>query len=82
MSDYKFDEPKMRPKYTGALRVRAKAHGMSKKAFAEANIHTNSTVGKLARIAHVHEGLHGDGHATEAEAGDKRSLGQRLYQVG
>lgn len=66
----------------GQFAAKAKKAGMSTKAFAEANIHAKGLLGKQARLAYTLMGLHGGGKSTMAHSGDKRSLGQKLYQVG
>lgn len=63
----------------GELAKRAK---MTPKAFALANIHSDSEVGKLARMYYVAQGIHGSGNAKMGDAGDRRTPGQKLYQVG
>jgi hypothetical protein len=69
--------------YPGSLSARAAKAGQSKSAFAEANIHADGIVGKLARIAYIGQGVHGGGKSNMASGGDgPRSLGERLYQVG
>lgn len=69
--------------YSGSFKARASKAGKSPAAFAEANIHADGVVGKLARIAYTGQGVHGDGKSTMAHPGDKpRTLGERLYQVG
>jgi hypothetical protein len=69
-------------KHKGAFSADAKRHGMSTKAFAKANIHAKGTLGKRARLAYTLEGMHGAGKSNAKTPGDKRSLGQKLYQVG
>lgn len=67
----------------GSIKSRAKRAGQSPSAFAEANIHADGNVGKLARIFYVGQGVHGDGKSTMQHPGDRpRTLGERLYQVG
>lgn len=56
--------------------------GMSVTAFAEANIHAQSDVGKMARMFYLKQGVHGRGESQMEGSGDKRSVGQRLYQIG
>lgn len=60
----------------------AKKAGKTPKAFAEANIHTDSEVGKLARLWYAAQGTHGMGNSKMDGSGDMRTLGQKLYQVG
>lgn len=51
-------------------------------AFAEANIHTDGEVGRLARLYYLMQGTHGGGKARMDTPGDTRSIGTRLYQIG
>ena len=60
----------------------AKKAGKTPMQFAEANIHTDSEVGKLARLYYIAQGVHGDGKSNMAQPGDKRTLAQKLYQIG
>lgn len=55
---------------------------MSPKAFAQANIHSDSEVGKLARMYYIASGVHGSGNTNADSAGDVRSIGARMYQIG
>lgn len=68
-------------KVTSLKSLAAKA-GMSPEKFAQANIHADSVVGKLARMYYTGQGTHGDGKSNMSHGGDKRTLGQKLYQVG
>lgn len=71
-------------KYPGALKSRAKAAGMSVEKFAESNIHADGVVGKLARMYYLSGsgGTHGSGKSKMDGSGDKRTLGQKIYQIG
>ena len=60
----------------------AKQHGMPPKAYAEANIHANTPVGKMARMWYVAQGVHGRGESNMSGAGPKRNDLTRIYQVG
>lgn len=66
----------------GVFKAMAAKAGMSQAAFAEANIHADTMVGKLARMYYTAQGNHGDGKSDMADAGDKRTGSTRLYQVG
>lgn len=66
----------------GSLANRAKRAGKSKAAFAQANIHADSPVGKMARMAYIAQGVHGSGKSNGSEPGDKRAKGNPLYQLG
>lgn len=74
----------MAEKYPGSLKSRAKAAGMPVSAYAEANIHADTPVGKLARLYYLTGGggTHGTGKSRMDGAGDKRTLGQKIYQIG
>lgn len=50
--------------------------------FAPSNIHADTVEGKKARLAYIAGGTHGDGKSNSAHPGDKRTLGQKLYQAG
>lgn len=60
----------------------AKRARMSPKAFADANIHADTPIGKLARMWYVAQGVHGMGESDMGGAGDKRTPAQKIYQVG
>lgn len=64
-------------------KLAAKA-GMSVSAYAKANIHTDGVVGQLARMYYTMNsgGVHGDGKADMSGGGDKRTLSEKLYQIG
>jgi hypothetical protein len=67
----------------GAFASMAAKAGMSKSAFAKANIHATGRVGKLARLYYTMEGVHGTGYANASEGGAKTTTPKdRLYQVG
>lgn len=66
----------------GKLAKMAAAKGQSTAAFAEANIHADGLVGKLARMYYIQSGVHGSGQANMGNAGDRRSVGDRIYQIG
>lgn len=55
---------------------------MNPKAFALANIHADTAVGKLARMWYVAQGVHGMGESDMGGAGDNRTPAQKIYQVG
>lgn len=61
---------------------RAKAKGMSPKAFAKANIHADGPIGKAARLAYTIQNTHGEGAASMKGPGDTRTPAQKLYQIG
>lgn len=71
--------PKKRPT---SLAAKATIAGKSTAAFAKMNVHSNSLVGKQARLYYAKEGLHGGGKATMDSGGDKRTASTRLYQAG
>lgn len=48
--------------------------------FAESNVHAKGMVGKKARLALTMMGAKGAGKSNAANAGDKRTLGQKLYR--
>ena len=68
-------------KHPGAFKEKAKKAGMSTKAYAEANIHASGTLGKQARLAYTLMGMHGTGKSNMKSPGDKRTPGQKLYQL-
>ncbi len=63
----------------GQFAAKAKKAGKSTRAFAEANVHAKGLLGKQARLALVLMGAKGSGKSNMSEAGDKRTLGQKLY---
>jgi len=69
-------------RWDGSLSSRAARAGMDVGAYAKANIHTDGPVGKLARLYYLQQGVHGSGEAEMSRAGDKRSVADKLYQVG
>ena len=67
----------------GSLRARAKRAGMTIEKFAQSNIHSDSEVGKLARLFYTLQGTHGRGQSNMSGAGDAgRSPTSKLYQIG
>lgn len=63
----------------GQFAAKAKKAGMSTKEYARKNLHAPGLLGKQARLAYTLMGLHGDGKSSPHEAGDHRTLGQKLY---
>ena len=55
---------------------------MKDEKYAQANIHAKTPAGKRARMAYTAQGTHGKGKTTMKDSGDKRTLGQKLYQMG
>lgn len=68
--------------YPGSFKSRAAAAGKDPAAFAEANIHADGVVGKLARLYYIQQGVHGNGKTNMGQAGDARTTGDRIYQIG
>lgn len=62
----------------------AEAAGVSPAKYAAANVHAEGEVGILARMYLVYNsgGVHGGGESDMSHGGDKRSLSDRLYQIG
>jgi hypothetical protein len=69
-------------RYPGSLMNRAARAGKTVKAYAEANIHTDGPVGKMARMYYLKAGSHGAGKSNMSGAGDTRPAGASLYQMG
>lgn len=69
--------------YPGSMKARAERAGVSREAHAKANQTVDGNLGKLARLALLRTGVHGDGKSPLSEAGDKvRKPGNPLYQIG
>ena len=66
-----------------SLKVRAAAAGMTVLDYAKQHLKDENAIGKMARMYFIQQGkTHGDGQSTPDVAGDKRTPGQKLYQLG